>query len=271
VVTSETLCKALPSIHHTYHIKSKNILHHPLITEIHTQTIQNTTQDFTYKSLLTKNIQPKTTQTISLPTVKPAPNLSFYDICQKRTSPGMKFSLKPITKEQLATILQTATEQIVYTNDISQRMDHNELFIAGYFHHIEGTPHGIYIYDPAKNTLKLLRTGDFRVYLQRATLEPHINLYQVPICLHLFGNPIYQKETLDARGYRISQMQTGILVQRLALAASRIGFGAHPLLGFDTKMVDSLYSFDSNIYRSLIQIPIGPFQSANSWEGVLKM
>src|SRR5690606_30257354 len=133
---------------------------------------------------------------------------------------------------------------ITYMNNTSEMTDKNERMIAGYFHHIEDIPHGLYVYDQDTNTLKLLQAGDFRAYLQQATLEPHINLFQVPICLHIFGNPIYQKETLGARGYRISQMHTGILVQRLVLAASRIGFGAHPLLGFDTKKIDSLYSFD---------------------------
>lgn len=270
VCTSDTLCKALPSIHHTYKIKSKNILPYPLIEKIHTKALQNTTQDFTWVSA-TKNIQPKTNQMIQLPPADQKSKPSFYDICRKRTSPGMDFTLKPVTKKQLAAILQTATESITYANDFSKMTNLRELIIAGYFHHVEDVPHGLYIYDPDTNTLKLLQTEDFRYDLQRATLEPHINLFQIPICLHIFGNPNYQTETLGTRGYRISQMQTGILVQRLALAASRIGFGAHPLLGFDTKKIDSLYSFDSNTYKSLIQIPIGPFRSSNKWERILKM
>lgn len=270
VYTSETLCKTLPSIHHPYKLKSKNILPYPLIEEIHTQTLQNTTQDFTRISA-TKNVLPKTIQTIPLPFADQESKSSFYDTCRKRTSPGIDFTLKPVTKKQLASILQTATEQIAYTNDLSKRTNPNERMIAGYFHHIEDVPHGLYIYDPDTNALKLLQIGDFRYVLQQATLEPHINLFQIPICLHIFCNPNYQTETLGTRGYRISQMHTGILVQRLALAASRIGFGAHPLLGFDTKKIDSLYSFDSNTYKSSIQIPIGSFQLVNKWEGILKM
>jgi SagB-type dehydrogenase family enzyme len=268
VLTSETLCKPLPILYHTYQLKSKNILPYPLIKAIHTQSLQNTTQDFSGISPK-KNMLPETSKTIELPSTQESIP-SFYNICKKRTSPGMDFTLKPITKKQLASILQTATELITYRNDLSEITEPSEQIIAGYFHHVENVPHGLYVYDSDRNILKLLQKGDLRPYLQKSTLETHINLYQVPICLHIFGKPNYHKETLGARGYRIQQMQTGILVQRLALAASRIGFGAHPLLGFDTKMIDTLYPFDQSKYKCLIQIPIGPFQSSHKWEGILK-
>ncbi|MCH5584456.1 SagB family peptide dehydrogenase [Shimazuella sp. AN120528] len=268
VLTSETLCRQLPTIHHDYRLKSKKIHPYPLIDKIHTQSLQNTTQDFTWISPKKSDL-PKTDETIPLsPNRESIP--SFYTICKRRTSPGMNFTLKPVTKKQLTTILQTATEQMDYVNDLSEIADPNERIIAGYFHHIEDIPNGLYVYDSEKNALSLLRRGDFRTYLQQSTLEPHINIFQVPICLHIFGKPIYHKEALGVRGYRTQQMQTGILVQRLALSAASIGFGAHPLLGFDTKMIDFLYSFDQNSYKSLIQIPIGPFQSSHKWEGILK-
>jgi nitroreductase len=55
-------------------------------------------------------------------------------------------------------------------------------------------------------------------------------------------------------------MEAGMLVQRLLLAASALGFGGHPLLGFDSKISDEIYNINLENKTSLIQVPIGPFR-----------
>ena len=41
-------------------------------------------------------------------------------------------------------------------------------------------------------------------------------------------------------------MEAGMLVQRLLLAASALGIGGHPLLGFDSNLADELYKLRIN-------------------------
>ncbi|MDQ0339716.1 nitroreductase [Caldalkalibacillus uzonensis] len=74
------------------------------------------------------------------------------------------------------------------------------------------------------------------------------------------GDKDHFKTELGYRGYRIQQMEAGMLVQRLLLAASALGMGGHPLLGFDANLCDKIYKMDRQGHTSLIQIPIGPYQ-----------
>jgi hypothetical protein len=64
-------------------------------------------------------------------------------------------------------------------------------------------------------------------------------------------------------------MEAGMLVQRLLLAASAIGMGGHPLLGFDVKMCDEIYKMSLHGKTSLIQIPVGPYRPRSRLEGDL--
>lgn len=68
------------------------------------------------------------------------------------------------------------------------------------------------------------------------------------------------KDKLGYRGYRIQQMEAGILVQRLLLVSGALGMVGHPLLGYDVNRCDELYRIHSKGKTSLIQIPVGPYR-----------
>jgi len=88
----------------------------------------------------------------------------------------------------------------------------------------------------------------------------NVNLFQVPLCFHLVGDKDHYIGKMGLRGYRIQQMEAGMIVQRLLLTAGALGLGGHPLLGFDAKSCDELYQIDSKEKTSLIQIPVGPYR-----------
>jgi nitroreductase len=88
----------------------------------------------------------------------------------------------------------------------------------------------------------------------------NVNLLQIPLCLHVAGDRESFRTALGYRGYRIQQMEAGMLVQRLLLAASALGMGGHPLLGFDANLSDEIYKMEPLGKTSLIQIPIGPYR-----------
>jgi hypothetical protein len=56
-------------------------------------------------------------------------------------------------------------------------------------------------------------------------------------------------------------MEAGIMVQRLLIAASALGLGGHPLLGYNVKLCDDLYQLEEIGKTSLIQIPIGHYRN----------
>ncbi|GAV12994.1 hypothetical protein PBN151_2927 [Paenibacillus sp. NAIST15-1] len=89
---------------------------------------------------------------------------------------------------------------------------------------------------------------------------PNINLFQVPLSFHVAGKRSFYQSQLGKRGYRIQQMEAGMLVHRLLLAASALGMGGRPLLGFDANSSDALYGTASRDETGLIFIPVGPYR-----------
>ncbi|WP_028777454.1 SagB/ThcOx family dehydrogenase [Shimazuella kribbensis] len=262
-ITSHELCVSLPKIKHPYQMNSKKILPYPEVEKIHLSSIQTTTENFCDSKSICSPILHRN-KCITLPPNQTS-SLSFYTICQNRTSPGQDFRFGSISQPQLATLLQKTMEHDLH------HLEHyfSDLKLAGYLHQVDEVPKGMYTYDVQTHSLHLIQEGNFHVHLQQCLTDAHINLFQTPICLHIIGDPIANQETLGPRSYRMQQMKTGILVQRLLLIASSLGFGGHPLLGYDAKSVDQLYQLDGTKQTSLIQIPIGPFQRYGQYEGSL--
>jgi SagB-type dehydrogenase family enzyme len=263
-IAGHEVCASLPKIKHPYQIRSKEILPYPEVEKIHLSSIQTTTDHF-HDPILISSFSSHCNQCIPLPPSQKS-TLSFYSICQNRTSPGADFRFGAVSQTQLATLLHKTMKQDPHLPDHY----FSDLQLVGYLHQVDKIPKGIYIYDVGAHSLQLIQAGNFHTYLQNSLTDPHINLFQTPICLHIIGNPVANLETLGPRSYRMQQMKTGILVQRLLLAASSLGFGGHPLLGYDAKRVDRLYQLNGTNQTSLIQIPIGPFQRYGQYDGSLR-
>jgi SagB-type dehydrogenase family enzyme len=75
--------------------------------------------------------------------------------------------------------------------------------------------------------------------------------------------------SLGLRGYRIQQMQAGIMLHRLLLVAAAMGWNGHPLLGFEAPLCDDLYDLPARGQTALVQVPIGPHRPGPRWEGGL--
>lgn len=159
-------------------------------------------------------------------------------------------------------ILLKETFSFVYQNDldITQGQIETRTSLFGCFYNVEGVPNGAYSYDNSTHALQRIAKGDFREALQSGLTMPNVNLYQVPLCMHIVGDREHLKGVLGYRGYRIQQMEAGILMQRMLLLSGALGMGGHPLLGFDANQCDDLYRLHLKDKTSLIQIPIGPYR-----------
>jgi SagB-type dehydrogenase family enzyme len=192
-------------------------------------------------------------------------------VCRKRHSPETDFVLGKVSQPQLAALLQEATASFSYLNDLdgSHEKPASRVSLYGCLHGVEGIPDGAYYYDSANHALRRVRFGDHRLWLQQGMTLDNVNLFQVPLCLHVVGDKDHLKTELGYRGYRIQQMEAGMLVQRLLLAATAIGMGGRPLLGFDANSCDELYKLAPQGKTSLIQIPVGPYRYLPRLEGGL--
>lgn len=268
IVTAIELCKELPPIQPNHFVRSRRVKEYPMITKLNEASMLDSTKSF--RLIEWKESWKGKDQVESLPKVKQI-SYDLASVCRKRFSPDMDFVLGKISKPQLATLLHEATVSFSYRNDLdrSQMKKEPRVTLYGCLYNVEDIPDGAYYYDSSAHALRQVNPGDYRLWLQSGMSLDNVNLLQVPLCFHVAGNKDYFKSALGYRGYRIQQMEAGMLVQRLLLTAASLGMGGHPLLGFDTNMCDEIYKMDSHGKTSLIQIPIGPYRHRSWLKGSL--
>jgi len=254
--TADELCRELPAVRHDHYQCSRTVKELPQLTGMNEVSALD--------SLLSvRRFEPvghaeSGLQSVFLPWAK---RLS-YDLAaasRARHSPESEFVLSPVTMQQLAALLHEATASFAYCNDLDGVGETPPIRVAiyGCFHHIEGVPDGAYRYDVSSHALRRALAGDQRLRLQQGMTLHNVNLFQVPICLHIAGEADHLISQLGFRGYRIQQMEAGMLLQRLLLASVALGMGGRPLLGFQAGVSDELYRMSEHGRTSLVQIPIG--------------
>ncbi|MBT2686819.1 SagB family peptide dehydrogenase [Bacillus sp. ISL-47] len=262
VVSASDLCQEVTSIQNHYCVRSHRVKEFPMLTSINQASMLESTQSF---HQITPDESHCEGRAVALPHVKRI-SYDLASVCRNRYSPDMDFVSGKVSGNQLAALLQEATASCSYRNDLDGAFDKRKSRVTLYacLNNVEGIPNGAYYYDSDTHSLREINHGDHRLVLQYGMPAGNVNLFQVPLCLHVAGDKDFYKKALGYRGYRIQQMEAGMLVQRLLLAATALGMGGHPLLGFDAKMCDEIYRIDSQGKTSLIQIPIG-FYRARPW------
>ncbi|SDJ13265.1 SagB family peptide dehydrogenase [Alteribacillus bidgolensis] len=268
-VSSAELCQELTPIRHNHYTRSEKIKEYPMLVKMNESCLMESTESFLQIEEKEKSINRKE-QTLTLPNVKRF-SYDFASVCRKRYSPGMDFVLGKISQQQLATLLQEATASFSYHNDLDrgQKNSGYRVSLYGCFYGVEGIPDGAYHYDSATHVLRQKRLGDHRLWIQQGMSLQDVNMFQIPICLHVVGNQDHLKMELGYRGYRIQQIEAGMLVQRLLLVSSAIGLGGHPLLGFSASLCDEIYGITLEEKTSLIQIPISSYRFPHRLQGSL--
>lgn len=263
------LCGELPALRHDHYVRSRRIKDYPLLIQMNEASRQDSVRDF--RSLgKGENSVRGGSRTVELPCV---PRLA-YDlavVCRKRYSPERDFVSGKVSRVQLASLLHEATASFPYRNDLDEDRENPGCRVSLYscLHNVEDIPDGAYQYDPAAHALRLARPGDHRRWLQAGMTLDNVNLLQVPLCFHVAGDRGHLIDALGYRGYRIQQMEAGMLAQRLLLAAVALGMGGHPLLGYEVSACDELYGTASQGTTSLIQIPVGPYHHRPRLQGSL--
>jgi SagB-type dehydrogenase family enzyme len=259
-VSATELCREVPLLKHVFYNRSKRVSDYPSLRKLNEASMVETTQAFVK---IKKNNSGKLslgTEMILLPFTE-CFSYDLASVCRERHSPDIDFIIGKVSQIQLSTLLKE-TFSFSYQNDLDDTHGNVESRVSlyGCFHNVEGVPNGAYSYDYSAHALRRITQGDYRQFLQFGLTMPNVNLYQVPLCMHIVGGRDHLKEKLGYRGYRIQQMEAGILVQRLLLVSGALGMGGHPLLGFDANQCDELYRIVSKGKTSLIQIPVGPYR-----------
>ncbi|WP_078410374.1 SagB family peptide dehydrogenase [Priestia abyssalis] len=268
-VSASELCRELTEIRHDHYVRSRRDIEYPMLTKMNEASMLESTRSF--RQIKEKERVNGETQSVALPHMKRL-SYDFADVCRKRYSADMDFVLGKVSQQQLAALLKEATASFSYRNDLdaAHKKHDSRVSLYGCLHNAEGIPDGAYHYDSDAHALQQIHPGDHRLRLQYGMSLDNVNLFQVPLCLHVAGDKDHFITAFGYRGYRIQQMEAGMLVQRLLLAASAIGMGGHPLLGFDVNVCDEIYKMEPQGKTSLIQIPIGPYRPRPWLRGSLR-
>ncbi|RNB90702.1 SagB/ThcOx family dehydrogenase [Brevibacillus fluminis] len=269
IVSAAELCRELPAIQHDHYVRSQRVLEYPTLLKMNEVSLQDSPRSF--RQIEGKKKFTYADHSVTLPNVKRM-SYDLASVCRKRFSPGMNFFLDKVSQKQLATLLQEVTASFVYRNDLDEEQENPQSRVALYccLYNVEGIPDGAYRYDSANHALRLVRLGDHRHWLQKGMYMETVNLFQTPLCFHVSGAKDHLIPALGYRGYRIQQMESGMLVQRLLLAASAIGMQGHALLGYDSNISDEIYQMAPIGETSLIQIPVGSHHASPKLEGSLR-
>ena len=258
--SASELCREVPVLNHVSYNRSKRVIDYHMLRKLNEASMFETTQSFV-KIMRSndKKLPLDTAEMVLLPFTEYF-SYDFASVCRKRFSPDNDFRLGKVSQTRLSTFLKE-TFSFSYQNDLDEKQGQLETRVSlyGSFYSVEGIPNGAYSYDYCTHAIQRITEGDYREFLQSGLTMPNVNLYQVPLCMHVVGDKDHLKEILGYRGYRIQQMEAGILVQRLLLVSCALGMGGHPLLGFDANQCDELYRIGSKGKTSLIQIPVGPY------------
>jgi SagB-type dehydrogenase family enzyme len=262
------LCRKLPFVRHQHYMRSQKIKEYPMLTKMNQASMLDSTGSFRHVGEV-KHVD-SGIQGIYMPRVE---RLSYdlASICRKRYSPESDFVLSKVTQSEVAALLQEATASFSYHNDLKGSHENPVSRMSLYccLYNVEGIQDGAYRYDSSAHLLRRILPGDHRLRLQQGMSLDNVNLFQVPLCLHVVGEKDHLQTALGYRGYRIQQMEAGMLVQRLLIAASAIGMGGRPLLGFNPSLCDEIYQLTQQGKTSLIQIPIGHYRQRPRLEGGL--
>jgi len=268
-MTAFRLSRELAPVRHDHYVRSRRIKPFPLLIQMNEASMLESLYPLHHR-IQPQQAAPSEIHSVVLPNVK---RLSFdlASACRNRYSPDRDFVLGNVSQRLLAELLLETTASFSYANDLDGADSRSDPRVSLYActHNVEGVPDGAYGYEPHNHALRRVRSGDQRPWLQLGMSADNVNLFQVPLCFHVAGDNNHLLSALGFRGYRIQQMEAGMLLQRLLLSASAIGLGGHPLLGYDAKLSDDIYKLPGRSLTSLIQIPVGPYSPGARLSGGL--
>jgi SagB-type dehydrogenase family enzyme len=152
-----------------------------------------------------------------------------------RRGSSRRFKLQTLPLAELVAMLQVATSGFIHDWPAPEAGLLNRIYLS--VHAVDGLPPGKYRYWPAQATLELLEAGDFRNQAADLCLGQELGgtasatlffLADLQSILGRYGN----------RGYRLAQLEAGLLGGKLYLGAYALGEGATGLTFYDDIVVD---------------------------------
>ena len=164
-----------------------------------------------------------------------------------------RFAREPIALAHFRTVLEHATRSI--PADFLGPQASSLVDTYAIVNSVEGLPGGSYYFSPKDNELELLRAGDFREESGHLGFEQALPadasavlffLTDLEAILARWGN----------RGYRVAQMEAGVLGGRIYLGVHSLGFGASGLTFYDDAVTE-FFSPHAEGKSTMFVLPLG--------------
>jgi SagB-type dehydrogenase family enzyme len=177
-----------------------------------------------------------------------------------RTALGEQFRSEPVAAREVARwMAQVAAPLDCDVPGAGDGITHPRcLLLAG---SVTGLAPGAYFPLPG-GRLAELATGAFGGLVQESLFGSYMNFGQAPLIAVLVGTADPQHGPNGPVGYRGQHLLAGVLAQRLAVAVSRDGCSAHPVLGFVSKDLDGPLGLAERGLTALLVIGIGRYRRA---------
>ena len=203
-------------------------------------------------------------QTIVLPPAPP-PDVSLAHVLARRRS-AKGFGAHALPLVSLAAVLRSAcgvtqrrqiepgTEQTFRTVPSAGALFPLEVYCIAFG--VAGLRPAIYHYDPLRDVLERIRTGDLRAELMAAL--PMAQLVEnCPVALVVTAMLWRSRFKYGLRGYRFALLEAGHLAQNVLLASEGLDLGAVPVGGFYDRRLAALLAIDGVNEVPLYVLPIG--------------
>jgi len=162
-----------------------------------------------------------------------------------------KFSLEPISFEQLSTILHQTTSGV--NSDFANHELLSDVYVIA--NAVDGLESGSYYFVKEKNALEQLRQGNCRNASGNLGLDQDLP-YDASVTIFFMINLDKMLEHFGNRGYRVAQLDAAISGGKMYLAAYALGLGATGLTFYDD-LVTNFFSPHAQNKETMFLIAIG--------------
>jgi SagB-type dehydrogenase family enzyme len=239
---------------------------YPLIEELHQASkLENLAQVRSWRrDFLTKKIPAIIDKLYPLQPLQSnaLPQTSIEKVIRNRGS-ARKYAQKGIEFSSLSAILKAASAPFSTDWLAPGGPLINNIFVN--VHDVDGLPSGSYAYWREKGALELLDIGDFRGLSTFVCLEQSL-AGDASVVLFFLADLQTVLERYGNRGYRIAQLEAGILGGRIYLGAYAFGLGASGITFYDDEVV-RLFSPRAAHMEAIFAITIGVPESLGGTRG----
>lgn len=189
--------------------------------------------------------------TIKLP--QPQTNSTFpLDQALKERRSVREFQAKDLTAEQISTLLWAADGITDTSTGFRSAPSAGALYPIDLY---LVKNDGIWLYNPAKNSLKLIKSGDLRPQLAAAALG-QTAIAAAPIAVVMVASLDRIQPKYAERSLQYCYLEAGHIAQNLALQAVALGLATVPMGAFNDAQVNKLLELVTN-QNALYIIPVG--------------